>query len=106
MINLIGRPRLLTVVTLAGLLVMMLPGSALAVDDFRLQVGLGIHGVNDTVGDDRRCQKLAIAGGSGANVRAPRAAWRSLAAAQHRWCGEVRHHCRRSAWQLNYPEDR
>ncbi|MCH7544427.1 MAG: outer membrane beta-barrel protein [Proteobacteria bacterium] len=44
MIYLTGRPRLLTAVTLASLLAMMLPGSALAVDDFRLEVGLGIHG--------------------------------------------------------------
>ena len=39
-----GRPRLLTAVTLVGLLVMMFPGSALAVDTFRLEVGVGIHG--------------------------------------------------------------
>ena len=44
MINPTGRPRLLTAAVLAGLLVMMLPGSALAVDTFRLQVGLGAHG--------------------------------------------------------------
>jgi len=39
-----GRPRLLTAMTLAGLLVMMIPGAAFAVDTFRLQVGLGAHG--------------------------------------------------------------
>ena len=44
MIYLTGRQRLLTAVTLAGLLVMMLPAPALAVDTFRLQVGLGAHG--------------------------------------------------------------
>ena len=44
MIYLTGRPRLLSAMTLVGLLVMMLPGSALAVDTFRLQVGFGIHG--------------------------------------------------------------
>ncbi len=44
MIYLTRRPRLLTAVTLAGLLVISLSGSALAVDTSRLQVGLGAHG--------------------------------------------------------------
>ena len=52
-----GRPRLLTAVTLVGLLVRMFPGAALAVDTFRLEVGVGIHG-----GDP----DIEVAGESGA----------------------------------------
>lgn len=44
MIYLTGRPRLLSAVTLVGLLVMMLPGTALAVDTSRIEAGFGIHG--------------------------------------------------------------
>jgi opacity protein-like surface antigen len=44
MIYLTWWRRFLTAVTLVGLLAMMLPGSALAVDTFRFQIGLGAHG--------------------------------------------------------------